>query len=460
MLINRNYRRLWFGQAISVVGDEVFDTTLLLWVGVVLLANRSYAPAVSSIVLVITSVVIVTVGPLAGVFVDRWDKRTTLLRTDLIRAVLIGILIVVSLWPRLFPLPVTLAVIGVVVALATAASQFFNPARTIVVADVVPPDQLGRATGYGQTASAMATVIGPPMAAPLLVGIGVPAAITVNALSFLVSYVAIRSVRFGQRAQAPVPAQAGAPAEEEVVAVTAGGGGAAGLVAAEATAVENPPVEPGPAPTSSVRSEFMAGLRFMFGSGIVRATLVTAIVVNLGAGALAALDVYFVGENLHTDPKWFGVLAGAFGVGSVVGALVGGYLGDKLGHGRVVASGLFAAGLFTIGYSRSSSVVIAAVLIALLGVSIGVVNAAVVPVVLKGVPREYLGRVFAVVVPANRFGAIFSILLASVLVSTVLRGLNTSVAGVHLGRIDSVFLVAGIIIAASGVYFGLATRRR
>jgi len=226
MLINRNYRRLWFGQAISVVGDEVFDTTLLLWVGVVLLANRSYAPAVSSIVLVITSVVIVTVGPLAGVFVDRWDKRTTLLRTDLIRAVLIGILIVVSLWPRLFPLPVTLAVIGVVVALATAASQFFNPARTIVVADVVPPDQLGRATGYGQTASAMASVIGPPLAAPLLVGVGVPAAITVNALSFLVSYVAIRSVRFGQRAQAPVPAQAGAPAEEEVVAVTAGGGGA------------------------------------------------------------------------------------------------------------------------------------------------------------------------------------------------------------------------------------------
>ena len=71
MLINRNYRRLWFGQAISVIGDEVFDTTLLLWVGVVLLAGRSYAPAVSSIVLVITSVVIVTVGPLAGVFVDR-----------------------------------------------------------------------------------------------------------------------------------------------------------------------------------------------------------------------------------------------------------------------------------------------------------------------------------------------------------------------------------------------------
>jgi MFS family permease len=224
--------------------------------------------------------------------------------------------------------------------------------------------------------------------------------------------------------------------------------------------VENPPVEPAPAPASSVRSELMAGMRFMFSSAIVRATLVTAIVVNLGAGSLAALDVYFVGENLHTDPKFFGILAGAFGVGSVIGALGGGFLGDKLGHARVVSVGLSAFGLLTIGYSRCTSVVLAAVIIAVMGVSIGVVNAAVVPVVLKGVPREYLGRVFAVVVPANRFGAIFSILLASVLVSTVLRGLDTRVAGVHLGRIDSVFLAAGVVMVAAGVYFGLATRRR
>ena len=465
VLINRDYRRLWFGQAISVIGDEVFDTTLLLWVGVVLLAGRSYAPAVSSIVLVITSVVIVVVGPLAGVFVDRWNKRATLLRTDLIRAVLIGILIVVSLWPGLLPLPATLAVIGVVVALATAAAQFFNPARTIFVADVVPADQLGRATGYGQTASAMATVIGPPLAAPLLVGVGVPAAITVNALSFLASYLLIRSVRAG-RPLANVPVQAGAPAEEAEVAAMAGGGSgpAPGLVAAEATAGEATAGEAtaGEATSagSSVRSEFMAGLRFMLDSAVVRATLVTAIVVNLGAGALAALDVYFVGENLHSDPKWFGILAGAFGVGSVGGALVGGFLGDTLGHARVVAAGLSAGGLFIIAYSRSTTVLVAAVLIAAMGVSIGVVNAAVVPVVLQGVPREFLGRVFAVILPANRFGAIFSILLASVLVSTVLRGLNTSVAGIHLGRIDAVFLVAGAIIAGSGVYFGLATRRR
>ena len=85
MLINRNYTKLWFGQTISVVGDEVFSTTLLIWIGFVLLAGQGYAPAISSGVLVITSIVIIFLGPIAGVFVDRWDARRTMLRMDVER---------------------------------------------------------------------------------------------------------------------------------------------------------------------------------------------------------------------------------------------------------------------------------------------------------------------------------------------------------------------------------------
>jgi hypothetical protein len=86
-------------------------------------------------------------------------------------------------------------------------------------------------------------------------------------------------------------------------------------------------------------------------------------------------------------------------------------------------------------------------------------NAAIAPVMIKAVPPEYLGRVFAVVVPANRLGGIVSILLASALVSTVLRNLDATVAAVHISRIDIVFTVAAVIVAPSGVYFGLAARR-
>jgi MFS family permease len=443
MFINRNYRRLWIGQAVSLVGDEVFDTTLLLWVGTVLLAGRAYAPLASSAVLVLTSTVIVLLSPIAGVFVDRWDKRRTMLRADAARAVLIGLLVVVASFGSRLPLGATLTAIAIVVLLTTTAAQFFNPARLVIVADVVPGDSLGRASSYGQTAAAIAGVIGPPLAAPLLVGIGVQWAVAVNALSFVVSFLAVRAVRVGT-----VPAQPVAPAVESNLAVT--------------PAVTLDPVSAEPptgAPRRSVRHELVDGMRVIGRNPLVLAVFVNAVVINLGAGAIASLSVYFVGENLHAGARWFGVLGGAFALGSVAGALLGGIVGDKVGHVRMVTGGLLIFGGLLFVYSRLDSVWVAAPVLGLAGAAIGSINANIAPLMIKTIPREYLGRVFAVVAPAGRLGSIVSILLASALVSTVLRNLHATIAGLHVGRIDIVFTVAAVIITLSGVYFGLAARR-
>lgn len=69
-LINRNYAQLWYGQAVSLLGTAMFDTTLVLWVGTVLTRGRSWAPAAVSGVLVAVAVGTL-VAPVAGVLVDR-----------------------------------------------------------------------------------------------------------------------------------------------------------------------------------------------------------------------------------------------------------------------------------------------------------------------------------------------------------------------------------------------------
>ena len=61
--------------------------------------------------------------------------------------------------------------------------------------------------------------------------------------------------------------------------------------------------------------------------------------------------------------------------------------------------------------------------------------------------------------PANRLGSIVSIGLSSVLVSTILRHVNADILGVHIGRLDAVFMVGALITILSGVYFGVAARR-
>ena len=65
-LINRNYARLWYGQAVSAVGDTVFGTTLVLWVSQVLAQGRAWAPAAVSGILVAATAAFALVGPLAG----------------------------------------------------------------------------------------------------------------------------------------------------------------------------------------------------------------------------------------------------------------------------------------------------------------------------------------------------------------------------------------------------------
>lgn len=417
VLINKNYTRLWIGQVVSLVGDMVFDTTLLLWVATVLLAGKSYAPAVSTAVLVVASAVTFMVGPLAGVFVDRWDKKRTMLAADLTRAGLVAVLAGVAFLPKgTVPVPVILVLTGVIVALTTAVSMFFGPARFVMINDVVPADRRGKASSYGQTTEALATIIGPPLAAPLLIGFGPQWALALNAVSFLVSFVAIRAI------QAP-PAPPVAKTEKQ-----------------------------------GVRGELFAGLRLFGTNTFLRALLIMILLLQLGAGALSALAVYYVPENLHADPKWYGFLGGTFGAGILVGAFLGGMVGDKVGHARMIRGGMLVfAGAFAL-YSQATSLWLALVAYVLLGLGIGSTNSNIGPLLMAIVPREFMGRVSAVMGPANRVVAIVSMVAAGLVASWLGAGFHLTVAGVAFGRLDAVFTVASAFVLAGAVYAFFALR--
>ena len=99
-LVNRDFAKLWYGQAVSSAGDFVFTTTLTLWIAVKLGAGQSWAPAAIGGLLIAATAAIVVVGPVAGVLVDRWDRRRTMLRTEAVRAILAGFLALISLVPQ------------------------------------------------------------------------------------------------------------------------------------------------------------------------------------------------------------------------------------------------------------------------------------------------------------------------------------------------------------------------
>jgi MFS family permease len=413
MLINRDFARLWYGQAVSMVGDYVFDTTLVLWVATVLGKGRPWAPAAVSGILLSVGAAVFLVGPLAGVFVDRWNPLPTMMRSELIRAAIVGVLTGLAFVPvRDIPVGVWLTVLYVLVFALNATGQFFSPARFTVIGDVVQGEaDRTRAAGLSEATGATAAIIGPPLAAPLLFTAGFQWALLLNALSYLVSFLAIRSVRLDQGQER-----------------AAGGAGA------------------------SFRREFSSGLRYFVTNRYLVALMVIVIIVTIGTGALNALDVFFVTGPLHANSHLYGYLGMAFGAGAIAGALASGRVVQWLSARRTTWACLIAAGLLVVLYSRQTALPSALIILFLAAVPVAVINAAISPLLLAATPREYLGRVIAVINPLQQLASMLGVVVAGWLASTVLRNFSGSIAGMHLGPIDTIFSVAGLLIILGGGY--------
>ncbi|HEY1488306.1 MAG TPA: MFS transporter [Micromonosporaceae bacterium] len=417
-LINRDFARLWFGQAVSTVGDYVFDTTLTVWVATVLYRNdpRLGPLAIGGLVLAVILATVV-VGPAAGVFVDRWSHRRIMLNSELGRFILVaGMTAVMFLKASAMPRWAWLVLVFGVVFLLNATSQFFQPSRFATIGDVVPGEaDQARAFGLGASTSAFAGIIGPPLAAPLLFTVGVQWALLLNALSYLVSFLAIRSIRFPASAEKP------------------------------ATGAE-------PDRAASWWQEFRAGLRMFAGNRFLVALTLIAILAQFGTGPLNTLEIYFLRENLHSNQNLLGFLATAAGVGSVIGGLIAGVAVRRLNARNTTWVGIVLGGLLIVLLARQTNFYAGLAVLFLMFIPITAMNTALQPQLLAATPKEYLGRMMAVFAPVAQLSTTLSIAASSILASTVLLHFHADVAGLHMGRVDTLYSAGGIIIVISGVY--------
>jgi len=163
LLINRNYTLLWLGGTISLIGNVLLTMMLILWVDT-LLRNQSAAPLAVSGVVLAAALPALLIGPFAGVFVDRWPKQRTMRIMDALRAVLVRSLLPIS-GPLPLPLAVRLTIMYLVVAAVSGPSQFFTPATMAILKEVVPQEQLTRASALTVGAGVSAGPSGLPVPA-------------------------------------------------------------------------------------------------------------------------------------------------------------------------------------------------------------------------------------------------------------------------------------------------------
>src|SRR5579871_3321574 len=407
-LINRGYALLVSGQAVSILGDIVFTTTVAVWVGVILAHGQAWAALAVSGALVAAAVPSLLLAPLAGVFVDRWDKRRTMIVMDAIRAVAILALLAVPFFgaQHWSPLIQLLVVYGVVF-FVNSCQQFFQPAMLALINDLVPEELQPRAMGLAQASVS----VGPPLATLALFAVGMQWALLFNALSFVVSCATVLAIRAPRHA-----------------------------TRATSTAKR------------SVAREFGAGLRFYFGNRTLRTLTIVIVIAMLGAGAFQALDIFFVTQNLHTAPAYYGLLETAQGLGMLIGAIAAGVFAARLGLTRTIWLSLVLVGALALVYARLTSFLPAAILLFVLGIPLAGISVACEPLVLRVTPRELLGRVNALLTPMTTLAGMLAAAVAGYLDSAVLRSFHAALLGQHFGPIDTIFVAAGFVALLGGLY--------
>jgi MFS transporter, DHA3 family, macrolide efflux protein len=337
---NRNFTLMWIGQLVTEMGTSL--TALASSIYVYKITGSALNVGLMMMAAAAPSLV---VGLIAGVFVDRYDRKRIMMAADIIRAVLIVAI------P--FLLPVNIAWLYILVMLSAAVGQFFNPAHASVLPEIASEEELNAANSLMAISSFGSLVIGYAAAGLIAGQYPIEWAFYLDALTFLASTIFIGFTR--------IPT----------------------IKVEEDTNV------------ASVFKNLQAGFQVITSSQLLRSMFAVFFLIFLTFGFGNAIRLPFSIKALGATEFEFGLIESVTLVGFVIASLLMARLGDRLREGQWLAISFIGMAFTGIVFSLSTVVWVALIII----VVEGFLNAPSVIVrsliIQRNTPREARGRVFS-----------------------------------------------------------------
>jgi MFS transporter, DHA3 family, macrolide efflux protein len=386
-LRSRPFLLLWISQFISQTGDFVFDVALI-WL--VLETTGS----IFAVGIVVTAALIPTValGPIVGVYVDRWSRRTILLVTNIVEGLLVA-----ALAGFVLSHDVDLAVIVAIVLALGAGSQFVRLASNAMVPQTVAKEDLGPANGLVQISGSSTQVVGLSIGGVVVALLGVELPITYDAITFFAAALIV----------ALIARSVGAP---------------------------EPPTDGKP---SSFSKEFLEGIRFLRSQRYLLEIISVGVVLNFCGNAVFTLWAPYADFVLHGGAATYGFLGAALAVGSILGALAVGKIDLRRRVGRVALGGVVIAGALVVLLGLTHSIPLALVESFSFGILLSVINVPLFAAIQAKVPARLMGRMMA---------AFLSCILAAAPIGAFFAGAMAEATSVGF-----VYVVLGTLMAVMGV---------
>ncbi|MGZ6269962.1 MAG: MFS transporter [Candidatus Limnocylindrales bacterium] len=308
---NRPFLLLWLSQASTQIGGN-----MVLYGLTVIMYSATRSSSAVSLLLLTFLVPAVAFSAVAGVYVDRFDRRLVLIVTNVLRGAAFIVLFLVGN---------NVALIFVLNATVSTITTFFAPAEAAMIPFLVPRGQLTAANGIFTLTMNVAFAVGFALLGPLVVTVAGPAALLLLVSAF---YLAAAVFCFTLPAEPP----------PETVRAGAGQGGlhglASGLAVAEAEAA-----------VGSTLAQLREGIDYIVDHRSIGWSLTYLGITASLIGVLGALGPDFATKSLGLAPKDFVVVVLPLGLGVVTGILMLNSYGRYLPRRRVIEGGLITLGV-------------------------------------------------------------------------------------------------------------------
>jgi CRP-like cAMP-binding protein len=346
-----DFTRLWFAQLISTIGSSLTD----LAAGIIVYQETGSALMVGLILMASAGPSLVF-GLIAGVFVDRYNRKTIMIVSDLLRAVLVASIPIVLT----FGLPW----LYLVVFLNSAVAQFFDPAHESVIPEVAEEEELAAADAFLSISSFGSTAVGFAAAGLLATNRDtLTIAFYIDAASFVLGALLVWFVKVAKH-----------HVDEE-------------------TSVR------------AVLSNLKVGVVALKDSPILRTNFLTGLPVFFAFGLWNVLLLPFAIRALSATEFEYGLQEGLTSVGFVVGSLLMARVADRLREGAWIVGGVLGMGIVGVIYALTPQLFAGLGHAAVISIAIGLVtlsgflnappSIARRLMMQRNTPRELRGRIFS-----------------------------------------------------------------
>ncbi len=324
-------------------------------------------------ILSFTIIPVFLIGPLAGVYVDRWDRRRTMYICDLLRA---GLVLIIPMF--LFNAKNMFSVYAIIFIMFSIG-RFFVPAKLSIIPDLVKSRDLLLANSLVNVTGMIAAILGFGVSGILVEWLGAKSGFYLDSLSFFISAAMIFFIsgRFISRAKGAAAAEA-APKGVKIKEV-----------GKEIIDVIN----------KSVFQEVKEGIVYFTKNKDIRFTAVISFILWSALGAVYTVIIAFVQQELKSATKDLGLLVMFLGIGLFFGSVVYGRFGHKLSHYKVIFVSMISNGImliiFSVGIARYPYFSVAALLAFSLGVLISPIIIASNTIIHNAGSNGMLGKIFS-----------------------------------------------------------------